>query len=292
MTVSTLRPLGLVHRISDIATDLHLRRYKLKAGRMASRKIPMLPRYYCSTVAPNKLAVLAPETTLPGHANTTSKSSAGTLPTPFSPRHRGPMTVPITTTGSLWHDDPHMGDPCTVNGLDHVLSCGHKVVTTSTEPCAINCFIRSPPDLEQPRDLDQPFCCTACIVDHLAARHAARCEAYVGELVARLADANVERDGEWIEEKLSFVALAWRDEDVAEIKTLCARGKACTAPWIEPEFREVVDIASKERQLGRRSSRSTVVEITRPSSPTPSVMSIASKAPSMFSWHGGLPFGR
>lgn len=189
--------------------------------------------------------------------------------------------MPIITTGAFWLPAPHMGDPCTIHCLDHILSCGHKVITITPEPCALNCHSRQHPDLLQPRDIGSPFVCTACIVEHLAQRHAERRAAYVAELVDAVRDS--ERGDAWIEEKLSFVSLAWRDEDVAEFRTLYIRGRPSTAPWFEPEFQEVVSIASEREASGRRSSVSTFVEVPRPPSPTPTTSSIASKTASVFS---------
>lgn len=91
----------------------------------------------------------------------------------------------------------------------------------------------------------------ACVVEHLGLRREVRWREYVGELLlmGKGGGVLVERrrgkrdERAWIEEKLGFVGLAWRDEDVEEMRRLCARGKACIAPWIDPDYQEVVDLA-------------------------------------------------
>lgn len=93
----------------------------------------------------------------------------------------------------------------------------------------------------------------ACVVEHLGLKREVRWREYVGELLLLLMGEGggvlVERrrgkrdEREWLEERLRFIALAWRDEDVEEMRRLCAKGKACIAPWIDPDFQEVVDLA-------------------------------------------------
>lgn len=274
---------GQVPGLRDPAPTSKLRMYLLKAGRMPSRKIPLLPKFGCSTIVPGKSQVSYAETRLSDTTNTPSRNTRlnngprNNVPT----KHRGKAIMPIVTTGAFWLPAPHMGDPCTICCLDHILSCGHKVITVNPEPCALNCHSRQHPDLLQPRDIGSPFVCTACIVEHLAQRHAERQAAYVGELLEAASDT--QKGEAWVEEKLSFVSLAWRDEDVAEFRALYTRGRPSTAPWFEPEFQDVVDIASEGEALGRGSSVSTLVEISRPPSPAPTTSSVASKTASVFS---------
>ncbi|EMF09197.1 uncharacterized protein SEPMUDRAFT_110722 [Sphaerulina musiva SO2202] len=229
-------------------SDSHLKSYKLKAGRMARKKIPVFPRFGQSTTS-----LLSPS---PSSSSSSSSSSPSQQPLQFPPtthnHHRPSTTHLIPTLAPHWYNTTaHLGDPCTSFSLDHILSCGHKILTFSPEPCARNCHARTVPDWEQPRDVGQGFACVACVVEHLGLRREVRWREYVGELLlmGKGGGVLVERrrgmrdERAWIEEKLGFVGLAWRDEDVEEMRRLCAKGKACIAPWIDPDYQEVVDLA-------------------------------------------------
>ncbi|KAF2208914.1 hypothetical protein CERZMDRAFT_91468 [Cercospora zeae-maydis SCOH1-5] len=221
-----------------------------------------------------------------------------------------PVMMPVQTTGAFWLEPAHIGDPCTISCLDHMLSCGHKIITAYPEPCARNCHTRSPPDLLQPRDIGETFRCTACIIEHIAQRRRARSQSYKTELLD--AAAHTYKDEAWIAAKLDLVSVAWKDEDVEEFQSLSSRsGRNCMAPWIDPEFEDVVEIASGERSsfspspssrssttLSHRrnaSSRSNATTRTlsssgdmmgimsSPPSPTPTIGSVESKR-SISSW--------
>ena len=279
-----------------------LKPYILKAGRMPSRKIPLLPKFGRPTqvpaewnVSPSVESEIPDTPKAPRDYNTSTNDTAlppATNPTfPYttqervvmSANRRGPVTVPIKTTGAFWIEPAHIGDPCTISCLDHILSCGHKIITAYPEPCARNCHARSPPDLLQPRDIGETFRCTACIIEHLSQRRRARSQSYMNELLD--AASHTSKDESWIAAKLDLVSVAWKDEDVEEFQSLSSRGRSCTAPWIDPEFLDIVEIAGKEKtsfgsgsQHGWSASRSTFGEMSSPPSPTPTIESVGSSS--------------
>lgn len=147
---------------------------------------------------------------------------------------------------------PHFGDPCTHESLEHRLGCGHRVWTMEPQPCASNCYVRDPPDFAQPRDLDAPYMCMACIVVHLQATYDSRLTELAAELEIEAARRNIGHD--WVVWKIALVAPGWRDEDLEEMKEKARRGRVCQSIWIDPDWRHLVDIVTHERQKNESSS--------------------------------------
>lgn len=143
------------------------------------------------------------------------------------------------------YPNPHFGDPCTHEGLEHLLGCGHRIWTTEPQPCASNCHIRDLADYGQIRDLDAPYMCMACIVAHLQATYDSRVDNLAAELETEAARLQIGHD--WVVWKIALLAQGWRDEDLQEMKEKAKNGKFCHSLWIEPEWRHLVDIVMHER---------------------------------------------
>ncbi|KAI7161909.1 hypothetical protein KC349_g2421 [Hortaea werneckii] len=92
------------------------------------------------------------------------------IPTPpSSPPKR---TAEPSDPGKSLYVNAHFAEPCTVGCLAHILSCGHKVYTTTIEPCANNCNPLSSPssssdrsyrNIPNPRIDKEAFICPVCV---------------------------------------------------------------------------------------------------------------------------------
>lgn len=74
--------------------------------------------------------------------------------------------------GKPLYVNAHFAEPCTVGCLAHILYCGHKVYTTTVEPCANNCNPPSSPssssngshrNVQNPRTDNGAFICPVCV---------------------------------------------------------------------------------------------------------------------------------
>ncbi|CZT25454.1 uncharacterized protein RCC_11186 [Ramularia collo-cygni] len=122
-----------------------------------------------------------------------SRYSSSTTPPQSPPHHPSPTpsskgkeeeSPPYTT--------PHIGEPCTLSSLDHLLTCTHKILTTTPipEPCARNCHVRVlRPDYAQPRDLDSGFVCFACLTSSTNSNLSGGGEVVVVDIVRKLREA-------------------------------------------------------------------------------------------------------
>lgn len=176
------------------------------------------------------------------------------------------------------YTNPHFGDPCTHESLDHLLGCGHRITTMDPEPCSSNCHVRDPPDNAQLRDLDSPFTCHACIVNHLQASHEVRLSNFTAEIQAEAARMGKSR--EWVDWKISLMATGWADENLREMKQKSEKGKFCHSLWIDPDWRHLVDMVMYERQQKENSLRRPSLASLSSAAPT-ARPSVASSRPSV-----------
>lgn len=92
------------------------------------------------------------------------------IPTP--PPSPPKSNARFSDDGESLYIGAHFAEPCTIGCLAHVLSCGHKVHTTTIEPCARNCCHPpnpSPPGSKSHRNTsnsradNEGFICPVCV---------------------------------------------------------------------------------------------------------------------------------
>lgn len=133
----------------------------------------------------------------------------------------------------------HLGDPCTSQALDHVLECGHKVITTNPELCASNCK-GSFSAHANPKGLDQAFACLACIVRAQQAKNAAKVQSFKEELEQVAISTNKPNPEQWIEAKVGFMQQAWKDLESEEMVAEAKASRYCYPVYVEPEIEGVL----------------------------------------------------
>lgn len=151
---------------------------------------------------------------------------------------------------------PHMGDPCTAGSLDHLLICGHKIVTTNPEDCANNCHIAHSPHAN-PRSADTPFVCMACITKKIQREHIERVNSFTSELetVARASGKRVVHL--WITQKLRVMEVAWRDMELEEMSRMAKEGRFCHAVYIDERYQELARKVLEEQLASDRGDLKT-----------------------------------
>ena len=141
----------------------------------------------------------------------------------------------------------HMGDPCTMDALDHRLNCGHKVITKQPEPCASNCH--SPESTSaNPRGLDEPFVCFACITKNLQQKHAEKIVSFRSELEQVSKGTKKPYAHEWIRSKLEIIEIAWRDQEVDDMMKQSSLGRFCHAIYVDTDYQELANKAMEKRE--------------------------------------------
>lgn len=94
-------------------------------------------------------------------------------PPPSPPKCNAEASDP----GNPLYVNAHFAEPCTVGCLTHILSCGHKVYTTTVEPCANNCSRPPGPsspgsqphrNIPNPRTDKEAFICPVCVDSFIA----------------------------------------------------------------------------------------------------------------------------
>ncbi|KAK3725464.1 hypothetical protein LTR37_000434 [Vermiconidia calcicola] len=145
----------------------------------------------------------------------------------------------------------HLGDPCTIGSLDHLLTCGHKILTMQPEDCTSNCKQSTSP-LINPRGLDEPFCCMACITEHIRDSHAQKVAAFCEEL-KRVAKETGKRDAKaWIAEKIAIMEIGWHNQRVEEMDAKAEKGRFCHAFYVDPEYQELAELALHRKEKASR----------------------------------------
>lgn len=142
----------------------------------------------------------------------------------------------------------HMGEPCTIGSLDHHLACGHKVLTTSPENCASNC--KQPPNVRHanPRSIDQPFVCLACIVEQIKVDRTRKVQAFC-DTMRQVANVTAKADpAEWIPQKVAVMEIAWEEIEMEQVKSRAAQGRFCHAFYIDEEFADLASAAMDGRR--------------------------------------------
>lgn len=140
----------------------------------------------------------------------------------------------------------HMGEPCTIDALDHLLTCGHKVVTMAPEACASNCRQTHSSDVN-PRSLDKPFVCIACITNELQSKHAERVASFTKELEKVAEVTHRANPRQWISQKIAVMNIAWRDMEVQEMQANAEMGRFCHAIYVDSDHQGLVDVVVRRR---------------------------------------------
>ncbi|EME41046.1 hypothetical protein DOTSEDRAFT_37756 [Dothistroma septosporum NZE10] len=150
-------------------------------------------------------------------------------------------------------NDAHFAMPCIRNSLRHELTCGHTICTSEPEVCAKNC--KGSHDPGQVKDCDTPFECMQCITNHVQEMQYGRLAMFTAELADRANEMG--KSSDWVHDKIGFMEMAWRDEDLEEIRSLLeiGKGRFCQSLWIEPEIQDLVDTADKARMIPTTSSQ-------------------------------------
>lgn len=160
-------------------------------------------------------------------------------------------------SGNARYVSSHMGEPCTVGSLDHLLSCGHKVITRQPEACATNCVQPCSSDVN-PRALDEAFTCVACIVDRLMEKNVERVRDFRSEL-EQVAKVTKKPDPQgWIAQKFSIMAIAWRHVDAEELFAQSKHGRFCHAIYVEADYEDLVNEVVRHRELVVRKGEAVV----------------------------------
>lgn len=141
---------------------------------------------------------------------------------------------------------PHMGQPCTAGAIDHLLKCGHKIITSQPETCAQNCH-QPRTDSPNPRSLDQPFVCMTCVVIEISKERIKKRDSFCSALMRVAKGSGREPPMEWVREKLSAVDIAWRELDYQQIKEKLSEGRFCQVVHVDEDFKELVDKALSKR---------------------------------------------
>lgn len=142
----------------------------------------------------------------------------------------------------------HIGAPCSVAALDHILQCGHKVVTPQPEECARNCDQPVKPHITvNERRMDEPFVCMVCITKEVAAALASKSWSFREELQIVARETGRQQPGMWIKNKITILQMAWRDQAVQEIEMRRREGRVARAFYIDPEIEELVEEALRRR---------------------------------------------
>ncbi|GAB1730701.1 hypothetical protein NU195Hw_Modified_260t1 [Hortaea werneckii] len=161
-----------------------------------------------------------------------------------------PGKVSYLTPESLQRLSPYVGvhvdSPCTAGDLIHALKCGHKVMTDYPEVCAANCigaFVR----YANPKDLDRPFNCNACINEHLNSVHAGKLASTVE--VHLVNPWRTWGWKSWLKTGIGFV----NSEDRPELQIACldlqVRGRHCGAVFDPISFEYTGRLLSQTEQL-------------------------------------------
>ena len=154
----------------------------------------------------------------------------------------------------------HLGDPCTLGALDHLLDCGHKVLTHGPELCAGNCN-QPHRDHANPRGLDDSFVCMACIVEEIKAERALKVQAFEQDL--KRVD---EIDGhtifpEAIAQRIENVEVGWKALEFDEIEANARLGRVCYPFFVDPEYQESVDIIFTRRYSAKCKGKGQLISV-------------------------------
>ncbi|KAK3057572.1 hypothetical protein LTR09_001756 [Extremus antarcticus] len=148
----------------------------------------------------------------------------------------------------------HLGEPCTFGSLDHILACGHKVLTLQPEACASNCHQpRSP--LVNPRRVDEPFNCLACITEDIRTKLERKADSFRDELEVVARETGKQDEMAWIRKKVEIVGVAWKDQALGEICAKIKGGRMCRAFYLDPEFEQLVETAVQRRVEAKKIER-------------------------------------
>lgn len=207
--------------------------YRRTSRKMVSNGAPV-PAYFCTTQALPLVSPLLPNT-LSGPEQSHSKSKETQSKT-------SPKYSPFIST--------HIGAPCSVGAMDHILDCGHKVFTSQPEECARNCD----PPCERlipsnPSRSAQPFTCMACITEEVATTLANKAASFREELQMVARETGRADPTTWIKNKITIVQMAWRDQSIEEIEVNMAKGRMANPFYIAPEILQLVEEARQRRSL-------------------------------------------
>ena len=143
----------------------------------------------------------------------------------------------------------HMGHPCSVNALDHQLECGHKIVTVlAPESCASNCSSATR-YLGNPRSLDRPFVCMACITGEIDSRNRQRVTGFTADLETVAKATGKSNPQEWISSKLAVMQVAWNELSTNEANRKFKEGRVCHAVYLDPAFQQLMTSLAEQRKL-------------------------------------------
>lgn len=133
----------------------------------------------------------------------------------------------------------HMGEPCTIGSLDHLLKCGHKVMTSKPDMCAKNCHkVRS--EYANPRSVDEPFVCMACVTEELRNEHAEKVRSFRDELKSVAKQMKKTNPDEWISQKLQIMHIAWRDLEIEKLEAKAVEGRSCHAIYVDEDYQSLI----------------------------------------------------
>ena len=195
------------------------------------------------TTKPNITVTLSPpETPKKPHASRVNSSNTQVIK-PANPASKDPSP----------YISAHLGEPCTLKSLDHLLDCDHKIITTQPESCASNCRISNSAH-SNPRSLDQSFACLACIVAEQQAKHAERVSSFKEEL-EHVAKATKKPDPQgWIVAKVGLMAQAWRDLENEEMIAAAKEGRFCYPVYVDQENQSamVAVVGARLREKARK----------------------------------------
>ena len=140
----------------------------------------------------------------------------------------------------------HVGEPCTVKALDHMLDCGHKIITAQPEPCAENCK-GSYSAHANPKSIDKAFACLVCITRDQQIAHEERVAEFRAE-ISQVAKFTKKEDPEaWIEAKVGFMSKAWQDLQNEEMITAAKQGRFCYPVFVAAEHEDLMLTVVSER---------------------------------------------
>ena len=194
---------------------------KTASPRSSSTKSPETP-------APKVIVTPSPPPAEEPSSKRALKGASPATPTPSAIK-----SLELVPKESSPYVAAHLGEPCTVNALDHLLTCGHKIITTAPEPCATKCQI-SPSKHPNPRSLEQPFICLTCILNTQQTKHAERVTSFKQELQQVAKTTKKAEPEKWIEMKVGFMEKAWRDVEMEEMREEVREGRFAYPVCVEP----------------------------------------------------------
>lgn len=147
--------------------------------------------------------------------------------------------------GSLYIG-PSIGDPCTTNALDHLLTCGHKVITHHPVSCTTNCCGNHGPRAN-PREIGQKFACLACITKTASVKHAEQVKSFRKELEETAKTTMKPFPKQWVENRMAWATQGFKDAQGDEMIAESRKGTFCYPIYVDPEFEGAVATIVQKR---------------------------------------------